>query len=319
MKTINELRQFYETTLRPDLEALELKRKQVLGRIVYLVIAIIPLVLTGILLFFKFPQFGGFFFFLPVILTVVIGGFVYKFITGDYVVLFKMLIIERLVKFIDEQLDYSYKQGISKSELNGSKIFHTKPNRYKADDLVYGKAGETAIKFSEVDAKHESGSGKNRTVVQVFKGLFFIADFNKHFIGRTVVLPDTSEKIFGKLGQAFQKWNVSRDDLIKLEDPEFEREFVVYGTDQVEARYILSTSLMQRIMEFKRKVPNKLHLSFVGSHVYIAVSYRRNLFEPKLFKTLLDFGPVEEYFNDLTLAIGIVEDLNLNTRIWTKK
>ena len=28
---------------------------------------------------------------------------------------------------------------------------------------------------------------------------------------------------------------------------------------------------------------------------------------------------VKEYFEDFHLFIGIVEDLNLNTRIWTKK
>ncbi|MFT5169968.1 MAG: hypothetical protein ACI8Q2_000583, partial [Candidatus Omnitrophota bacterium] len=44
-----------------------------------------------------------------------------------------------------------------------------------------------------------------------------------------------------------------------------------------------------------------------------------NLFEPRIFKTLLDFKPIEEYFEDLSFAIGIVEDLNLNTRIWSKE
>ena len=60
-------------------------------------------------------------------------------------------------------------------------------------------------------------------------------------------------------------------------------------------------------------------MSFVGSKVFVAVSFTRNLFEPKLFRTLLDFGLIQEYFEDLQLAIGIVEDLNLNTRIWSKE
>jgi hypothetical protein len=179
--------------------------------------------------------------------------------------------------------------------------------------------GQTAVKFSEVDAKYESGSGKNRTVQQIFKGLFFIADFNKDFHGRTFVLPDTAEGFLGKLGQAFQEWNISRDDLVRLEDPEFEKEFVVYSNDQVEARYILSTSLMKRIVDFKRQSGKKIHLSFINSQVNVTVSFKRNLFEPRLFSTLLDFEPVREYFEDLVLAVGIVEDLNLNIRIWTKE
>lgn len=109
-----------------------------------------------------------------------------------------------------------------------------------------------------------------------------------------------------------------RGSLIKLEDPEFEKMFVVYGDDQIEARYILSTSLMRRIVDFKKKSKRTIYISFVGSKIYVAVSYSRNLFEPRIFKTLLAFSPIKEYFEDLELVYGLVEDLNLNNRIWTK-
>ena len=44
-----------------------------------------------------------------------------------------------------------------------------------------------------------------------------------------------------------------RGELIKMEDVAFERGVVVYGDDQIEARYILSTSLMERILAYKKK------------------------------------------------------------------
>ena len=116
-----------------------------------------------------------------------------------------------------------------------------------------------------------------------------------------------------------QSWNLSRPDLIQLEDPEFEKEFVVYGKDQIEARYILSLSLMQRILDFKRKTGQKIFLSFIDSKVFIGVWSDHVLFEPKILSTLLDFDLIREYFDDLQLAIGIVDDLNLNTRIWSKE
>ncbi len=72
-------------------------------------------------------------------------------------------------------------------------------------------------------------------------------------------------------------------------------------------------------MHFKKKSQKPIYLSFVGSKVFVAVSYTKNLFEPKIFSTLLDFGPIREYYEDLQLAVGITEDLNLNTRIWTKQ
>ena len=43
------------------------------------------------------------------------------------------------------------------------------------------------------------------------------------------------------------------------------------------------------------------------------------MFEPKLFGSLLDFDLLQSYFEELRLLEGVVEDLNLNTRIWTKE
>jgi hypothetical protein len=304
--------------LKPDLRVLEKQRLAIVKKITIIGAAAFGAAVIFILLFgFKARDPAPFVIF-PLMIA---GGITFGFgwlISKGYRSNFKMTIIERLVHFVDSQLSYNPNGCVKQSEFNYSQIFNTKPNHYKGDDLVWGKIGQTAIKFSELDAKYESGSGKNRTVVQVFKGIFFIADFNKNFHGRTVVLPDTAERLFGRIGQMLQEWNFSRDDVVKLEDPEFEKEFVIYSTDQVEARYILSTSLMKRICDFKRKSGHKIHLSFVGSLVNVAISYTRNLFEPRLFSTLLDFEPIQEYFEDLSLAVGIVEDLNLNTRIWTK-
>ncbi|MDF1575544.1 MAG: DUF3137 domain-containing protein [Bacteroidales bacterium] len=163
-----------------------------------------------------------------------------------------------------------------------------------------------------------SGSKQKKQYTTIFKGLFFVADFNKHFYGHTLVLPDTAEKMLGKLGHSLQAFS-SRGELIKLEDPEFEKEFCVYSNDQVEARYILSPSLMQRIVEFKRKWNTKVYLSFGDSKVYIAIKMNKNLFETRLFKSIVDYNFIEENIRFLVLLTGIVEDLNLNTRIWTKK
>jgi flagellar biosynthesis protein FliQ len=318
MRTVEELREFYKTTLRKDLAGLEQKRRQTAQKVSVLILVVALVV--GVCLVFWLT--GGAsnmpFMFIPIILCVLIGGGLYKLFTKGYVLEFKSLVIGKIVHFIDENLDYAPSRCIPKSIFVSSKIFTTKPNRYKGDDLVTGKVGSTAIKFSELHAEYESGSGKNRHRHTVFKGLFFVGDFNKHFRGETVVLPDTAEKLFGRLGQKLQSLNVFRGQLIKLEDPEFERDFAVYGRDQIEARYILSPSLMERILEFKRKTGKKIHMSFVGSMVFVAISYMKDLFEPKIFSTLLDFGPIREYFEDLQLAIGIVDDLNLNTRIWSK-
>jgi hypothetical protein len=317
MKTLSELKQFYQTQLLADLKALELKRRKVLRKRMYVNTVILCIVAAAVFATINFGM-PPHIIFISIVLSVLLAAGAYKFIGRDYVAEFKILVIDRIVRFIDENLTYDRMAYIPKSTFMLSQIFKTKPNRYKGDDLVSGKIGQTKIRFSELNAEYESGSGKNRSVRTVFKGLFFIGDFNKNFSCRTVVLPDTAEKLFGRIGQKLQSMNLVRDDLIKLDDPEFEKLFVVYGTDQVGARYVLSTSLMKRIVDFKNKTNRDIHLSFIGSMVFVAVSYKRNLFEPRIFQTLLDFEPIREYFEDLQLAVGIVDDLNLNTRIWTK-
>nr|MBC8394930.1 DUF3137 domain-containing protein [Deltaproteobacteria bacterium] len=237
---------------------------------------------------------------------------------------FKQRIISKVIAFLEPGLSYHPKGLIDKSTFKASSLFNHHIDRYRGEDRVDGTVGKTEIVFSEIHAEYKTTTtnSKGRTQTQwhtIFKGLFFIADFNKHFNGQTVVLPDTAEKLFGGFGKMLQTWNVARADLVKLEDPEFEQEFVVYGSDQIEARYILSTSLMRRILDFKEKTGLKVSLSFTGSKVYVALPMTKNCFEPKYFDSITDFAPIAEYYHDLSLAVSIVDNLNLNTRIWTKE
>jgi hypothetical protein len=237
---------------------------------------------------------------------------------------FKNQIVGRLVSHIDENLSYDPTDYIGEHDFRRSNIFQKGIDRYRGEDMVRGTLGKTAMRFCECHAEYKTTTrdSKGHTQTQwhtIFKGLFFIADFNKNFKGQTYVLPDSAEKLFGKLGQKLQSMNMTRPDLVKLENGDFEKAFAVHSTDQIEARYILSPALMERILAFRAKTRSTVYLSFVGSNVYVAISSSRDRFEPRIFRTLLDFRLVEGILNDLQLFTGIVEDLNLNTRIWTKE
>ncbi|MBA4746830.1 MAG: DUF3137 domain-containing protein [Muricauda sp.] len=151
-----------------------------------------------------------------------------------------------------------------------------------------------------------------------FTGMFAIMDFNKKFNGTTVVLPDQFEKRVGYLAKTLQSMNLNRDQLVNMEDTEFENEFVVYSTDQTEARYILSPSLMQRIIAFKKKVGSSVLMSFKNDKLYMAVQLPHGFLSLRQNQNLVTSNVLELFYEDITMAIGIVEDLNLNTKIWTK-
>ena len=314
MKTIEELRAYYETDLLPTLRVLDRARKKVLFELFF-----------GILLAVASPIIALYFFFGPVGLMAIcfpvwIGVIIYFAISiGKYKKSFKVGIIEQIIHAIDPNLIYDASKAVNRAHFKQSELFKTSWNEYKGDDYVQGMVGKTSLEFSEINVQSVTTDSEGRRQAStVFKGLFLVADFNKSFQGKTFVLPDTAEKYLGSIGSMLQSWNAARGELIKMEDVAFEKEFVVYGDDQIEARYILSTSLMERILAYKKKSNRPVYLSFIGSNVHVAISYKKSLFEPRIFRSLLSFKPIQEYFEDLSLAIDLVEDLNLNTRIWTK-
>ena len=311
MKTLEELKQFFNNVLMPELVVLEGQRKKALTKIIIACAIVVPIFVSlTVLIRHPFPLIIGVF---------ICVGFGY-FFTREYVSNFKTGVIEKIVKYIDENLAYSKFGYVNEALFKASLIFRQRIDDYDGDDHVQGILGKTRIQFSEVHAKNESRDSKGRRRDHtIFKGLFFMGDFNKEFKSMTVVLPDKAEKMFGHIGTAFQSWNKGRGELIKMEDPEFEKLFVVYGNDQIEARYILSTSLMRRITDFQKKTKKNIYLSFVGTKIFIAIPYSKELFEPRVFRSVLDFTPIQEYYEDLTMFVGIVDDLNLNTRIWSKQ
>jgi hypothetical protein len=235
---------------------------------------------------------------------------------------FKSQVINRIVYFISPDLQYSAKDSINVAEFVTSRLFMHSVDRYKGDDLVHGKIDKTAFRFSEIKAEYKTTStdskGRRKTSWHVlFKGLFFIADFNKDFSGSTVVLPNSLGKGFGFLKKLLSIDR--REKLVQLEDVNFTKEFNVYGDDQIQSRYILSTTLMERILEYKKKSKNNIYLSFVDSKMYLGIAYTKDLFEPHYLKSMTNIDLVKTYYEDMILAVCIVEDLNLNLRIWTKE
>ncbi len=312
-----DLREFYDTELAPKLAQLERRRAKAAAWT--LAAAAAALAILGALLAAGYGVAALIGVCVGAALVFMVARPAFDTLNTDY----KYLVISKLLDSFGSGFTYLPKGGISRDEFNASQLFSTKPNRYSSEDLVTGRIGKTDLKFAEIDAKHESGSGKNRSVKVVFRGIFFTADFHKDFAGATWVVPDFAERTFGSwLGNMLQKANFSRPgQLVKLEDPEFEKLFAVYGFDQVEARYILTPGMMERMVALRKQFNGDLYFAFLHSTVKIAVATRKNLFEApgRGLKSYLNFDRVCDHYRWLVSLIGIVEALNLNTRIWTKE
>lgn len=311
MKSLEEFKSFCKTNLQELLVDLDAQRKKVKQKIVLAIFMGIIMILAAIFIHPAAMIPGGF----------GLGLFVWLGIYNPYNKFhkkFKESLIFSIVKFIDEKLTYKHEYCIHENTFSYSNIFNESFTHYGGDDYVSGDIGKTSLEFSELNVTRVEGSGKNKRTIQVFKGLFFAGDFHKNFNGETYVLTDTAESWFGSIGSKLQSMNMSRPSLVKLEDAEFEKCFVVYSSDQVEARYILSPSLMERILKLKNKLRCNLQMSFKSSKVFMSIPLSKNFLAPPLFSSLLESNQLEEYFSDLKLMIEIVEDLSLNTRVWSK-
>ncbi len=313
MKSTQEFDSFYHNQLLPQLEVLEPMRKKVVRQF------ILPALLCIV-------SFCTFVFFWPVgIFFFILTFFMFsryrkakRAYTGD----FKKQVMGELIQFISLDLTYQPLGCIQQSTFQRSRIFLSSIDRYEGDDLVSGKINHTSFMFSDLNVMrkevyYEKGQRKERWV-RVFKGIFFTADFNKNFQGCTYVLPDRLESWLGRLGKKLQKLSRS-EPLVSLENPEFEKHFVVYGTDQIEARYILTPSFMERIVALRKLLNKSLYFSFVDSLVCIAIPFTKNSFEPAVFSKGTRIEYLKNYFTQLQSVLGIIEELNLNIRIWTKE
>jgi hypothetical protein len=237
---------------------------------------------------------------------------------------FKQQVTAAALKSIDHSMELRYDMGLSEDSFINSQLFTQQPDRYISQDQVDGRAGKTSFSFSEVHAEYKTVTqtkhGRREQWHTILKGIVFCADFNKHFNGITIVRPKDSMAAMGAwISEKLPIFSNSETDIVRLENMEFSKAFVTYATDQIEARYILTPSMMERLCRLNDKTRDTISLSFTGSNIYIAFPLTKDYFEPPVFKTLLDGKFMEEDLEVIRFMFSIVEELDLNTRIWTKQ
>lgn len=316
---IENLSQIFEEKLRPQMIELEKERLKLVRIIYFLSGSILILIISGFLHSEKELS-GGIFTLISAIISAVatiILGVVTYIGHVKYRKEFKKSIVRKLLEELHPDWQYFPDKHISEKNFVRSGLFKKSNYHFKGDDLIYGMVDKTKFCFSELEVEDQRGTGDDRNTVTLFKGIFFFAEFNKHIKSKTYVATDHVESLFGSLAKTFQKLS-SKGSLVSLENQEFEKYFVVHSTDQQEARYILTPAIMESMVNLRRKYDRKIQFSFVGDRVYCSLSFKENLFEPKVFSTVLNFSDIQFMVDLFNISKTIISELNLNTRIWTK-
>ena len=178
-------------------------------------------------------------------------------------------------------------------------------DRSSFEDRLTGERSGVAFEFFEAHLQERrrttDSKGRTRTRwVTVFDGQCLRFKFHKKFLGRTVVLRDAG--LFNRFGG---RRGMER---VKLESNAFEDAFEVYGTDQVEARFLLTPDLMQRLIELEKVFRGgKLRCAFQNEELLIALE-GGDLFEPGSMFTPLDNPErVRELLDDFAAIFNLID------------
>lgn len=246
--------------------------------------------------------------------------------------------IARMVKLLFPKVDFAQNTMVPTKEIIKSKLFAW----VEHDSAMYSygqirsKANDTEINIADIGISEKNVSNKLLTLLMsipglnilailyqyvlkniissksadniyyTYRGMFCWLNFKKRLNGHTVVLPNNQNT---KLDR-FASFNFNEEQKISLEDPRFTNQFIVYSTDQVEARYVLSLALMERIVALKEKFNQPILLSFHNNQMFLAVNNENGLFSfPS--GNLDSIKIIEELANDIETALQIGSELKL--------
>lgn len=229
---------------------------------------------------------------------------------------YKGLVVHRVVKALGSGLTYRAESSLTEKAFLAMELFADTPTSFTSEDEIGGKKNNVSYSVHEVRATRRE---QKRTVV-VFGGLMIRLDFNKNFRGRTSVVPDGESVATGSfLGKLLSVAGRQSKAAVRLENPDFERVFDVYSTDDQEARYLLTPKLMELVLAANAaQSRDTLRLAFVDNSLYVAIPMKCNYFEASLSQTVTPESAVGDLAEVIAFAERLVDEFQLETRLWSR-
>ena len=156
-------------------------------------------------------------------------------------------------------LEYEPYSSIDQSFIAKSDLIDEDYDDFEGSDLIIGDEFRFSyVKLTreeEYTTTNDRGESETRTrTVTVFDGIFYMGTFPQKIKGTYLVEKNTFH-LSDILPITVEK------NRIKLDMPEFEKVFDVYGSDQIEGRYIFDFTFMQKLLDIYKVVKfNKMSI-----------------------------------------------------------
>ncbi len=235
------------------------------------------------------------------VLSFSLAIFIYIIIKKDFERKIKSLIMHAVCKCFGDLKwscnSYNLSPMFSASELIDDY------DRVEFDDIFSGKFKD--VNYEIIESKFTLGSNRDKSTV--FDGVIIKLDMNKPFLGRTVIRPNSL-------------LHSSPHPILKhteLEDIQFEKKFDVFTDDEVEARYLITPSFMERLNEMQVAfTADKVSCAFYKKYLFIALHTSKDLFSIcSLFKKIDDPKQFFTMFEEILSIIKLIDHFKLNQKI----
>ena len=200
---------------------------------------------------------------------------------------------------------WSNQDAIDTSEIVTSRLFSSFEYR-DSDDNFIGTYNNMPIAISESEMYYYTrGSRGGRQKHITFKGVIITIGVGKNFTGHTII------RVKGLFGarRAYEE--------VKLEDPEFQKQFFVDSNDQVEARFLITPAFMERFKRISNAFGAKhAECSFKDGKVMIALATGKDLFKLGSLSTpVTDTKPYEVFLNEILSILEMIDHLKVTQKI----
>ena len=106
----------------------------------------------------------------------------------------------------------------------------------------------------------------------------------------------------------------NRMQRVKVEDVDFEKDYIIKSEDQVEARYLITTAFIDRFKKLQKIYSTKnIKCAFWGNTLTFAVSTNEDLYElGSLYYPLTDSRLIEKFYDEITSIFDLIDLFKLN-------
>jgi hypothetical protein len=150
---------------------------------------------------------------------------------------------------------------------------------------------------------------KETRTITVFEGIFIFLSMNKSFSGQTIVKRDRGLMNWAdKPPEGLEK--------VSLEDPRFEKDFEVYASNQIEARYLLTPSFMERLQGLSDLFgKTDIQASFYNQNLLLMIPLTKRYFDTgSIFQPATFTEEIQSILEEMNLIFKIIEELKLHEK-----